>query len=219
MSHKPRIESQDSLTERYARYRRMLCCVTPGLDGLLRSGAMHRTSFAWLSQQFDVILLDAYGVLNLGDQAILGAAQAVNALRLPYLVVSNNASQSPQGMVRRFSEMGFVMDVDHILSSGMAIAPYIAHSDYRDRPYFLVGSQESMTVYAPQPEKLMVNRLGSSQPLDEAEYILMCSNRDYYGQEQERGVNDLLQRKRVPGLAVVHHLMVLNGGRKKKKNG
>lgn len=196
---KPRIDSQEALTDRYGRYRRMMCQARPELDGLLRRGAMARVPFEALSRDVAVVLLDAYGVLNLGSQPIPGAPEAVARLKdrgQAVLVVSNNASQSPSGMLHRFGEMGFAFDSGDIVSSGMAVAPFIADSVYRDRPYFLVGSEESALCYAPDPERLMVNHRPGADPgrLAEAEYVLMCSNRDYYGQEQERQLLWLLER-------------------------
>ncbi|MBF0127578.1 MAG: HAD-IIA family hydrolase [Magnetococcales bacterium] len=214
MSEKPEAGSQEGLTVRYARYRKMLCRDTPELDGVLRRGAMERTSFASLARHFAVILLDAFGVLNVGREAIPGSVQAVAALRAQkrsFRVVSNNASQSPQGILRRLGEMGFVLEEGELLSSGMVVGDYVARSRYRDRPYFLVGSRESAECYAPRPESLMVNADSSPWRLEEAEYVLMCSNRDYYGGEQERSLTRLLQQKPLPVLLANPDLVAPKG--------
>ncbi|MEO5333717.1 MAG: HAD-IIA family hydrolase [Magnetococcus sp. YQC-5] len=201
MGNKPEIENQSALTNRYARYRQMLCCAQPELDEVLRQGGLERTSFAKLSLRFDVILLDAFGVLNLGNQPIPGSVEAVTELirrQHPLLVVSNNASQSPSSLNRRLNEMGFLFDLTQILSSGMAVHPFIEASDYRDRPYFLVGSEESASFYAPDPTNLMVNQRDATRPLNDAEYVLMCSNRDYYGTQQQALLNKLLHHQPLP---------------------
>ncbi|MBF0417486.1 MAG: HAD-IIA family hydrolase [Magnetococcales bacterium] len=203
MSLKPRVESQDALTPRYAHYRHMWCEARPELDEHLRAGRMLRTTLAELQGQFDLILLDAFGVLNLGDRVIPGAPEAVAGLMAAerqVRVVSNNASQSPARMVRKLKEMGFPVEARHIISSGMAVGPYVAASArHRDRPYLLIGSEDSV-LYAPDPEAWMVNRSGSRWAIEEAEYLLFCSNRDYHGGQQERDAKALLARRKVPVL-------------------
>ncbi|MBF0192807.1 MAG: TIGR01459 family HAD-type hydrolase [Magnetococcales bacterium] len=201
MNNKPRIDSQEALTPRYAHYRRMLCASHPGLDLRLRQGRMIRSTLAELASRFDVILLDAFGVLNLGEQVIPGAPEAITGLRAQgkaVRVVSNNASQSPANMVDRLKKMGFDLTVEEIVSSGMAVIPYIENSIHRNRPYLLVGSDDSAGVYAPCPESLMVNRPGSTLALEEAESILICSNREYHGGQQEQDALRLLTHKKVP---------------------
>ncbi|GAB0058474.1 hypothetical protein SIID45300_02823 [Candidatus Magnetaquicoccaceae bacterium FCR-1] len=200
MNLKPRIESQEALTPRYARYRRLWCEARPGLDETLRAGRMVRTTLAELRLEFDVILLDAFGVLNLGDGVIPGAPEAVRGLFAAdrqVRVVSNNASQSPARMVRKLKEMGYPFEAGHIISSGMAVGPYVAASGYRDRPYLLVGSEDS-ALYAPDAGAWMVNRAGSRWAIEEAEYLLFCSNRDYHGGQQEIDAKALLAVKNVP---------------------
>ncbi|MBF0180191.1 MAG: HAD hydrolase-like protein [Magnetococcales bacterium] len=201
MGEKPGIGSRETLTGRYARYREMMCREVAGLDGVLRHGAMEPVAFLALADRYEVILLDAFGVLNVGGQPIPGAPEVVSALLAAgrsLLVVSNNASQSPGGILRRLNGMGFPLRAEHILSSGMAVGHFVAGSRYRDRPYFLVGSSASAEHYAPGAETWMVNRPGGC--LEEAEYVLMCSNRDYYGGEQEVLLNHLLARKPLPVL-------------------
>ncbi|MEO5347031.1 MAG: HAD-IIA family hydrolase [Magnetococcus sp. YQC-9] len=202
MSHKPRIESQEALTPRYARYRQLWCAEHPELDHTLRQGRMIRATLTELQSRFEVILLDAFGVLNLGDGVISGAPEAVAGLFSAgrrVRVVSNNASQSPARMAKKLKEWGFPFTEAHIISSGMAVEPFVAgEARYRDRPYLLVGSEESATVYAPHPEALMVNREGAALAIEQAEYILFCSNRDYHGGQQESDARRLLTHRRVP---------------------
>ncbi|MBF0627391.1 MAG: HAD-IIA family hydrolase [Magnetococcales bacterium] len=201
MGTKPHISSQEALTPRYGRYRQMLCRAQPDLETRLRQGRLVRTTLTGLVAGFDLILLDAFGVLNLGDGVIAGAPEAVAWMRQQgkaVRVVSNNASQSPANMIRKFKSWGFELEVGQILSSGMAVGPYVADSRYREVPYLLIGSEDSASAYAPDPERWMVNHPGSGRRLEEAEYILFCSNRDYHGGQQELDAVALLTQKKVP---------------------
>ena len=202
MTKKPEITHSTQLAHWYARYRRALCARDAVLQRRLRQGRAVSARFGELVAQFDGILLDAYGVLNRGDQAISGAPAAVSRLResgIPFLVVSNNASQSPAGLVRGFLEMGFhSIGQQQVLTSGMAVTPFIARSPYCGRPYFLVGTPDSGLAYAPDAESLMVNHPRSGRNLEDAAFILICSNRDYYGRRQEREAVQLLSQSQRP---------------------
>ena len=205
MCTKPIIHSQEQLTPLYRLYRDMLCKADNTLDERLRGGALQRVDFGGLRKAFDVILLDAFGVLNRGKEAIAGAAQCVSHLKTdgqPFLVVSNNASQSPEKLENQFSRMGFEIHQEEILSSGMAVLPFVSASPFRDLPYYLVGTADSIQSYAPEPERFMVNYHSEdvlkNGCLDRVDYILLCSNRDYYGGIQQRQVESLLNKGPLP---------------------
>ncbi|MBF0589654.1 MAG: HAD-IIA family hydrolase [Magnetococcales bacterium] len=192
---KPVIHDQEQLTPDYARYRTILCDIDTTLDGRLRGGTMKRTRFSEIAGQFDTLFFDAFGVLNRGRSAIDGAPQRLDALRqagATMRVVSNNASQSPAKLVRRFAEMGFEIPLHEIVSSGMAVHPFVAESRFENRPYLLVGSQDSREAYAPDPQRLMVDDT-SADDWKRAEYILMCSNKHFYEADQHKQCLRLLK--------------------------
>ena len=205
---KPIIQDPEQLTPLYRRYRDHLCEADSALDNRLRTGAMQRVTFTEISRVYDVILFDAYGVLNRGKEAIAGAVATIAGLKqagCALLVVSNNASQSPSQLAERFQQMGFNLGEEEIISSGMAVKPFVAASPYANLPYYLVGTPASARSYAPNPEERMVNQMAEIRcdwpqplPLHDAGYILMCSNRDYYGGIQEQQVESLLAERDIP---------------------
>ena len=63
-----------------------------------------------IAKGFDTVLFDAYGVLNVGETPIIGAAARVAELRgrgKRVMVVSNSAGYPKRAMVRRFETLGF----------------------------------------------------------------------------------------------------------------
>ncbi|HYV51326.1 MAG TPA: hypothetical protein VE910_05435, partial [Dongiaceae bacterium] len=61
-----------------------------------------------LCDRYDVLLLDAYGVLNDHDGALKGAPAFIGSLnrqRKPYLLLTNDASRTPETSSRRFRSM------------------------------------------------------------------------------------------------------------------
>ncbi|MBF0461154.1 MAG: HAD-IIA family hydrolase [Magnetococcales bacterium] len=197
---KPILPDWQTVTAQYARYRTRLCQADERLAARLRAGRMERVAFSALSHAYDLLLLDAFGVLNRGQEAIAGAAATLERLRdrgQNFLVVSNNASQSPARVAQQLGSMGLAIPPEAIVTSGMAVRPSLAHSPWRDWPYYLVGTPDSKAAYAPDPERLCVNdRTGAGWQA--ARYIILCSNRDYYGTRQQAQVEHLLARQRLP---------------------
>lgn len=199
---KPIVDNPQLLTPHYARYRNQLCQNDPQLESRLRAGRMEQVLFANLIPHYDLLLLDAFGVLNRGAEAIAGAASRVAQLqheKRAMLVLSNNASQSPERLTRQLHTMGFTIPQQDILTSGMAIQPFVADTPFRDLPYYLVGTADSEAAYAPDPARLCVNhRPGDGWQA--ARYILLCSNRSYYGSSQQQQVEWLLHNRPLPVL-------------------
>lgn len=201
---KPILKNRAELIPLYAHYYQTLCNTQPTLATRLASGLMKTVDFSALIPAYRVILLDAFGVLNLGKKPIAGAPEQIEYLKKtgkPFLVVSNNASQSHERLEKNFKNMGFDIQKKDIISSGMAVKPTLLKSPHQGQPYYLVGTADSIQSYAPDPERLMVNHPSKSQQETEwmkARYILLCSNRDYYSGPQQEQVERLLAEKKVP---------------------
>lgn len=115
---------------------------TPGLAFEAYLAAAHRlprashpraactvTGLVEAAERFDTVLLDAYGVLNVGEAAIPGAAEAVAALRLAgrrVMVVSNSAAYPKTAMLARFARMGLNFAPDEVTTSREALLARLA---------------------------------------------------------------------------------------------
>jgi HAD superfamily hydrolase (TIGR01450 family) len=103
-------------------------------------------SFTALIDRHDAILFDAYGVLVNAAGALPGAAEAVSTLRhrgQPFLVVTNDASRSPARASRRFRRLGIPVAPEHVLSSGMLIAPALQARGMAGRRVVVLGTGDS----------------------------------------------------------------------------
>ena len=83
-------------------------------------GSRHLDSLADLTDGFDVFLLDAFGVLNVGEGAIPGAPERIAALQAAgkrVIVVSNAASYPKRVALERFHRLGFRFAPEDVLSS------------------------------------------------------------------------------------------------------
>ncbi|MFT6447041.1 Haloacid Dehalogenase Superfamily Class (subfamily) IIA [Sulfitobacter pontiacus] len=85
--------------------------------------------FTDLAARFDLILFDAYGVLNVGETAIPGATDTIAALRAAGKavgVVSNSAAYPKTHMMARYARLGFDFSAPEVTTSREALTAHIA---------------------------------------------------------------------------------------------
>lgn len=93
-----------------------------------RSGAhrpLHIETLADIADTHDVFLLDAFGVLNIGETAIPGAVERVRELCRAgkrVMVVSNAASVPQDNLLAKYRGLGFSFDLDDIVTSRATLA-------------------------------------------------------------------------------------------------
>ena len=82
-----------------------------------------------VAEAFDVILLDAYGVLTAGAGVLPGALETVAALKdlgKPVIVLSNDASAEKQDIVAKYQRRGFPFAEEDFVTAQDLLAPVIA---------------------------------------------------------------------------------------------
>jgi HAD superfamily hydrolase (TIGR01450 family) len=74
-------------------------------------------SYEEIADDFDVFLFDAFGVMNIGDEAVEGCAEVFEMLRsmgkYPY-VLTNGSSLSKRDILNRFAKLGYRMDAGFV---------------------------------------------------------------------------------------------------------
>lgn len=77
-----------------------------------------------ISEHFDAVFLDAYGVLNIGQKALPGVPERIAALQAAgkaTLVVSNAAGFAHTAIENRLAKLGYAFESDHIITSRKAL--------------------------------------------------------------------------------------------------
>jgi 4-nitrophenyl phosphatase len=108
--------------------------------------SMQRTDLASLIARYDVFWLDVYGVLVQSSGALPGAAAFLHRLTdagKSYLLVSNDASRSPQTSLARYGGFGLPIQLEQILTSGMLLADHYASHGLRGAPTIVLGTDDS----------------------------------------------------------------------------
>ena len=136
------------------------------------SATVERIGFTALAERYDAILFDAYGVLVNAAGALPGAAEAIAHLvarRQRFLVVTNDASRSPERASRRFLRLGIPVQPEHVLSSGMLIAPALEEHAMHGRRVVVLGTGDS-AAYARQVGAIVVH----PDPADPADAVVIA---------------------------------------------
>ena len=85
-----------------------------------------------LIDRYEVLLLDAYGVLVTQSGIIPGAVeliQQLNEREKPYYIITNDASRSPETSAQRYGRMGLSIEADRIITSGLLLKSYFHKND------------------------------------------------------------------------------------------
>lgn len=96
--------------------------------------------------RYDAVLLDAFGVLVDGRAALPGAAALLEELgrrRMPYLVVTNDASRLPGTASDRFRGFGLDIGPESVLTSGQLLGPYFAERGLSGARCLVLGTDDS----------------------------------------------------------------------------
>src|SRR5262249_38150048 len=101
------------------------------------------TTIAELASRYEVLLLDAYGVLVDSGGALPNAADIVAQLlreRRRFLVLTNDASKSPERSSARFRACGIEVAPEQVLTSGSLLK---THAMLRGRGCVVLGPEDS----------------------------------------------------------------------------
>nr|WP_323782467.1 HAD hydrolase-like protein [Amylibacter sp.] len=91
-------------------------------------------SLEQVAAPFDLILFDAYGVLNVGETPIDGAAARITALRTAgksVMVVSNSAGYPKRLMMERYARLGFDFTPSEVVTSRDALLHHLSQTPPR----------------------------------------------------------------------------------------
>lgn len=94
-------------------------------------------------KKYSGYLIDLDGTMYRGNESIDGAAEFVNKLNekdIPYLFLTNNSTSTQDVVADKLTSMGIDTSADHIFTSSMATAKYIAQKNPQAR-CMVIGEQ------------------------------------------------------------------------------
>ncbi len=137
------------------------------------------TRISKLMEQYEVLLLDAYGVLVTHCGTIPGAVELIrkfNEAKKPYYVITNDASRSPETSSQRYERMGLSIQPERIITSGLLLKRYFEEKSLQGSKCVVLGTEDSAE-YVRAAGGKVVNIL--DQPDPEAEILVVCDEHGY----------------------------------------
>ena len=99
-----------------------------------------------LIERYQVLLLDAYGVLVHSFGALPGAVELIarlNRIAKSYYILTNDASKLPENTAARFQKMGLAIEADRIITSGSLLKGYFTENRLAGSRCVVLGPEDS----------------------------------------------------------------------------
>lgn len=169
-----------TMDEAFAAYER----VRHRLPPVQRTGASRReTNLDAIADEFDVFLLDAFGVLNIGETAIGGVPDRVKRLQKAgkrVVVVSNAAGYPHADLMSKYQRLGYSFAPEDVITSRKATLHGLASSPHRQW-----GLMATERLGHADLDALDVTYLGEvPHAYDEAEAFLLLGSSDWTQERQ-----------------------------------
>ena len=110
---------------------------------------IHETNVDALIERYEVLLIDAYGVLVTHSSPLPGAKALLDHLRRiekSYFILSNDASRLPETTAIDYAKHGLRIDASLIINSGTLLAPFFAQENLQGSRCFVLGPEDSKTI-------------------------------------------------------------------------
>lgn len=131
---------------------------------------MHPTDLEHLLASYQVLLLDAYGVLIHSEGAMPGAARLIERLEREgrtWFVLTNDASRLPETSARHYQSFGLGVRPERVITSGSLLSRYFAQ-------HKLQGART--VVFGPQDSRRYIEQAGGVviDPSEELDVLAIC---------------------------------------------
>jgi HAD superfamily hydrolase (TIGR01459 family) len=120
----------------------------------MMNDAPQKVFIEFVLKNYDVLLIDAFGVLMSTEGALPGAVDFIkhlNSIKKPYYILSNGSLYNAQQNQGNYARRGFTIPKEHIISSGTLIEGWIERERLKNKRFL---------VLAPEPTKCLVREAG-----------------------------------------------------------
>ena len=147
-----------------------------------------------IADQFDVFLLDAFGVLNVGDTVIEGAPERVAALQAAgkqVFVLTNGASLPPEVSLAKYRDFGFNFQQSDVIASRDALSLGLAGRS--EKLWGVMALEKSQLEDFPVP----CVRLGlDPEVFDRVEGFILLGSAPWTDEHQDMLISSLIRKPR-----------------------
>jgi len=149
-----------------------------------------------LTRDIDLFVLDGFGVLNVGNSAVPGAADRVKALReagCTVVVLTNGATQPTERTVAKYEAWDMLFDRQAVVSSRDALIEGLKQPEYRELVWGIAGTPLAAIEQLP----IRCHLLGDDDVhYEQSTGFILLSSIEWNEARQARLLNALQQRER-----------------------
>ena len=153
-----------------------LRALLPAFEEFCRPNSVYADTLSDLLDHFDAVLLDGFGVLNIGVHAILGADRMLASARqknVTPIVLTNSASKTSQTAGMKYKHLGLDIQPDDVISSRAALLDHLTRRGQALSRFGVIDSFTDLPIGL-KPEMLA---LSPDQPDD----WLACDSIGFFG--------------------------------------
>lgn len=159
------------------------------------------TSFEELSDSYSCIFFDAFGVLKSSEGVYEGVLERLHVLKergKQVYLVTNDASKSPHRMVEIYSlpEVGPMLDLEHIVTSGLLAADYLENKVRNGYVAYLGKDAASYYIVQAGLHPIPIHQLNTDEHSPKALVLLDDEGFDWF-RDMNLAVN-LVRRHNMP---------------------
>lgn len=160
-------------------------------------------SFKPVAERYQVLLLDAYGVLKNSKGLVPGIPDTFSWMEeqgKEYYIITNDASRSPRQLAESFNRMGLqAVTADRIISSGMLAKEFLELKVKAGKIAYLGTEDSAHYIEHPGMEAVPINALDDKQ-FDEVNALVLLDDEGFdWFDGINRAVN-LLRRRTIPAI-------------------
>lgn len=144
-------------------------------------------------EQYDALLIDAYGVLVHSDGAFEGASTFIEHLKetqKPFVVITNDASRNSVTASASYESKGVHIPAERIITSGSLITSYLIENQLQGARCIVLGTEDS---------KNFVREAGATvvgpMDTDDVDVVLVCDDAGFPFLETVEAVISMLFRR------------------------
>lgn len=164
---------------------------------------MEWASFPELIKEFKVIFLDSYGVLKNHRGVIPNAQKTIDLIRdldIPFRVLTNDASRSPELLRVAFEEMGLQgIHTDEIITSGMMAKNYLIQKVTDGKIAYLGTTKAAEYIIEANLDTIPVSQV-DLENLQEISAIVFLDDEGYDWNSDINKVVNMLRRENITAI-------------------
>jgi len=163
---------------------------------------MQLTNFRSLIPKYKAIFLDSYGVVKNHMGLIDGVPAVIEYIRecdIPFKILTNDASRSPQKQSQRFAESGLHLEASEIITSGMMAKKFLKNKISSGKVAYLGTKSSAQYIIRANLEAIPVADVNLLN-IDEVTAMVFLDDEGFNWNVDINATLNLLRKRNIPAI-------------------